>query len=230
MEYIREMLLRQRTALGRLMLGGGSAEEPETAAASPATERTSPAAPAPWETDGTASGTGGWEIRGNSFAGAGADRQTGPTSAGETLRLVLARKPGRQGGGRSLPRKVPAAEGSFPELLVGAVQGALGAILGICAFVELFYVLGLPLRRLPAPWGAGLAGAVELFSASAGLPGGRLGFVLAAGLAGFGGLSVLCQTAAVLAGTDIKSARHTAGRLLHGAISALCMWVLANLF
>ena len=30
MEYIREMLLRQRTALGRLMLGGGSAEEPET--------------------------------------------------------------------------------------------------------------------------------------------------------------------------------------------------------
>ena len=49
MEYIREMLLRQRTALGRLMLGGGSAEEPETAAASPATERTSPAAPAPWE-------------------------------------------------------------------------------------------------------------------------------------------------------------------------------------
>ena len=27
MEYIREMLLRQRTALGRLMLGGGSAEE-----------------------------------------------------------------------------------------------------------------------------------------------------------------------------------------------------------
>ena len=98
MEYIREMLLRQRTALGRLMLGGGSAEEPETAAASPATERTSPAAPAPWETDGTASGTGGWEIRGNSFAGAGADRQTGPTSAGETLRLVLS-----DGGGATMP-------------------------------------------------------------------------------------------------------------------------------
>ena len=79
--------------------------------------------------------------------------------------LVLARKPGRQGGGRSLPRKARAAEGSFPELLVGAVQGALGAILGICAFVELFYVLGLPLRRLPVPWGAGLAGALVLFAA-----------------------------------------------------------------
>ena len=41
MEYIREMLLRQRTALGRLMLGGGSAEEPKAAAASPARRRRS---------------------------------------------------------------------------------------------------------------------------------------------------------------------------------------------
>ena len=141
--------------------------------------------------------------------------------------LVLARKPGRQGGGRSLSREAPAAEGSFPELLVGAVQGALGAILGICAFVELFYVLGLPLRRLPAPWGAGLAGAVELFSASAALPGGRLGFVLAAGLAGFGGLSVLCQTAAVLAPQGLSPAPCLRGKLLQGVLSAALAAILA---
>ena len=140
--------------------------------------------------------------------------------------LVLARKPGRSGGGRPLPRKAP-AEGSFPELLVGAVQGALGAILGICAFVELFYVLGLPLRRLPAPWGAGLAGAVELFSASAALPGGRLGFVLAAGLAGFGGLSVLCQTAAVLAPQGLSPAPCFRGKLLQGVLSAALAAILA---
>lgn len=145
--------------------------------------------------------------------------------------LVLARRPGRQGGGRARPRKDAISEGSFPELLVGAVQGALGAILGICAFVELFYVLGLPLRRLPAPWGAGLAGAVELFSASAGLPGGRLGFVLAAGLAGFGGLSVLCQTAAVLAPQGLSPAPCFRGKLLQGALSAalaaaLAPWVM----
>ena len=52
---------------------------------------------------------------------------------------------------------------------------------------------------------------------------------LAAFLTGWGGVSVHCQTAAVIAGTDIKSARHTVGRLLHGTVSALCMWVLANL-
>ena len=128
--------------------------------------------------------------------------------------LVLARKPGRSGDGRPLPRKAP-AEGSFPELLVGAVQGALGAI------------LGLPLRRLPAPWGAGLAGAVELFSASAALPGGRLGFVLAAGLAGFGGLSVLCQTAAVLAPQGLSPAPCFRGKLLQGVLSAALAAILA---
>lgn len=145
--------------------------------------------------------------------------------------LLLARRPGKRGAGPRLSEAPPPSGGSFPELLVSSVQGALSAILGICAFVELFYVLGLPLRRLPAPWGAGLAGAVELFSASAGLPGGRPGFVLAAGLAGFGGLSVLCQTAAVLAPQGLSPAPCLRGKLLQGALSAalaaaLAPWVM----
>ena len=145
--------------------------------------------------------------------------------------LLLARRPGKRGAGQRLSEAPPPSGGSFPELLVSSVQGALSAILGICAFVELFYVLGLPLRRLPAPWGAGLAGAVELFSASAGLPGGRPGFVLAAGLAGFGGLSVLCQTAAVLAPQGLSPAPCLRGKLLQGALSAalaaaLAPWVM----
>ncbi|MDY6095089.1 MAG: sporulation protein, partial [Oscillospiraceae bacterium] len=44
---------------------------------------------------------------------------------------------------------------------------------------------------------------------------------LCAFLIGWGGVSVHCQTAAVLAGTTLKSARHTAGRFLHGVLSAL---------
>ena len=39
MEYIREMLLRQRTALARLMLGGASEEPSETASAQAADRR-----------------------------------------------------------------------------------------------------------------------------------------------------------------------------------------------
>ena len=45
MEYIREMLLRQRTALARLMLGG-AAEEPSETASAPAADRQEAAAPA----------------------------------------------------------------------------------------------------------------------------------------------------------------------------------------
>ena len=39
MEYIREMLLRQRTALARLMLGGAAEEPSETASAQAADRR-----------------------------------------------------------------------------------------------------------------------------------------------------------------------------------------------
>ena len=135
--------------------------------------------------------------------------------------LRLARRGGQTSDARRHIPKLPVPAGSFPELLVASVQGALAAILNICAFVELFYVLGLPLRRLPAPWGAGLAGMVELFSASASLPDGRVGFLLAAGLAGFGGLSVLCQTAAVLAPGGLSPAPCLRGKLTQAVLSTL---------
>ena len=91
MEYIREMLLRQRTALGRLMLGGGSAEEPRRSRLSSHGENVSGSAcPMGDGRDGV------WDRRmGDSWEqlrGRWVDRQTGPTSAEETLRLVLARK------------------------------------------------------------------------------------------------------------------------------------------
>ena len=58
-----------------------------------------------------------------------------------------------------------------------------------------------------------------------------LGFVLAAGLAGFGGLSVLCQTAAVLAPQGLSPAPCFRGKLLQGVLSAgiallLAPWVM----
>ena len=140
--------------------------------------------------------------------------------------LVLGRREGRGSAPRRPLAPVPPG-GSLPELLVSSVQGALTAILGICAFVELFYVLGLPLRRLPAPWGAALAGLLELFSASAALPGGRLGFVLAAGLSGFGGFSVLCQTAAALAPSGLSVRPCLRGKAAQGALSAVLAAALA---
>ena len=101
--------------------------------------------------------------------------------------------------------------------LLPALVGTLSARLGL----ELHFARALCTGVLELGTGIG---------AMQGLTPTPANLALAAFLIGWGGVSVHCQTAAVLAGTDIKSARHTAGRLLHGAISALCMWVLANLF
>lgn len=139
---------------------------------------------------------------------------------------------------------------SLAQALPEAVRSAVCAVLTVSGFVVTFSVVTGMLDAsglLPALVGTlsarlGLelhfaralcTGVLELgtgIGAMQGLAPTPANLALAAFLIGWGGVSVHCQTAAVLAGTDIKSARHTAGRLLHGAISALCMWVLANLF
>ena len=96
--------------------------------------------------------------------------------------------------------------------LLPALVGTLAARLGL----ELHFARALCTGVLEL--GTGIGAMQGLVPTPANL-------ALAAFLTGWGGVSVHCQTAAV-----IKSARHTVGRLLHGTVSALCMWVLANLF
>ena len=64
-------------------------------------------------------------------------------------------------------------------------------------------------------------GVTELFSLTPLLTCDRTGFILAAGCAGWGGLSVLCQTAAVLDGTDLSLRPCFLGKLMQGHLSAL---------
>ena len=70
-------------------------------------------------------------------------------------------------------------------------------MVSICAFVVLFYVLASPLAALGWP-AAALTGFLELFSLTPLLSPDRAGFLLAAVCSSFGGLSILCQTAAAL--------------------------------
>lgn len=121
---------------------------------------------------------------------------------------------------------------SFPAALVAAVRGAAGTMLSVCAFVTLFFVLSAPLSRLPPPLGPLLTGTLELFSLTPRLTPDRFGFVLAAGCAGWGGVSVLCQTAAVLEGSGLSPRPCVLGKLTHGLLSALLAaalsgWVLS---
>ena len=107
------------------------------------------------------------------------------------------------------------------QAFVSAVDGALRSVLSVCAFVTFFYVLSRPLSSLGSPAGALLVGMTELFSLTPLLTPDRFGFILAAGAAGWGGLSVLCQTAAALEGSGLRLRYYLAGKALQGLFSAL---------
>ena len=117
-------------------------------------------------------------------------------------------------------RRLPVRAVRLSSALVGAVRSALTAMAGVCAFVVFCYVMALPLRRLPGLPGTVLTGLVELFSAAVRLPPDRTGFVLAAGLAGWGGVSVHCQTLAVLGDSGLSAVPYLKGKAVQGLLSA----------
>ena len=131
--------------------------------------------------------------------------------------MVLCRLCGDRGSallGSSLPARVI----PFPQALTAAVSGALASTLSICAFVVLFRVLAaLPPVRLPAP----LLGVLEMVTGTAALAPGRAGFIAAAVMVGWGGLSVHCQAMAVAAPAELSFRWHWIGKALQAALSGL---------
>ncbi len=130
------------------------------------------------------------------------------------------RSPARRRETREFPCRTVTAAGAF----VGAVQGALSGMLSVCAFVTLFYVLVAPLKSLPAPWGTALVGVTELFSLTPLLTPDRSGFLLSAACVGWGGLSILCQTAAVLDGTGLRLGTYVKGKVVQSLLSLVLAW------
>lgn len=131
--------------------------------------------------------------------------------------MVLCRVWRQRGAPRALPQRVGGTD-SFAQALTGSVRGAVESTLNVCAFVVLFQTLT---ALLPGelPWYA--LGALELVTGMSVLPGGRLGFVAAAALAGWGGLSVHCQAMALTAPEGLSFRAHWAGKALQTAVSAV---------
>ena len=127
----------------------------------------------------------------------------------------------RQAGGTAAFQAV-----SLSAAFVAAVRESLSGMLSVCAFVTFFYVLARPLASLGGWLGPALVGATELFSLTPLLDAGRGSFILASAMAGWGGLSVLCQTAAVLEGSGLRLRGCAAGK----AVQALLAGVLAAIF
>lgn len=120
---------------------------------------------------------------------------------------------------QDLPRLSPCQTSSLPAAFVEGVRSACGNMVAVCGFVVFFYVLASPLARLGGPLGAGLVGLLELFSLTPLLTADRLGFILASACAGWGGVSILCQTAAVLEGSGLRLQNCVLGKALQGLLA-----------
>ena len=111
--------------------------------------------------------------------------------------------------------RLPAEAASLPQALTASAAGAVTSTLHICAFVVLFRVLAaLAPAGLPA---MGL-GMLEMVTGIAALEPGRAGFIAAAAIVGWGGLSVHCQALSAAEGLSFRW--HWAGKAAQGLLSA----------
>ena len=133
--------------------------------------------------------------------------------------LCFRQYPTGSAGPRNVTRCSPFHTVSFSSALVESVRSACSGMLSVCAFVLFFYVLARPLSALSFPLGPALVGATELFSLTSLLTADRFGFVLAAAASGWGGISVLCQTAAVLEGSGLSPRPCVLGKAVQGLFS-----------
>jgi len=144
---------------------------------------------------------------------------------------VLLRNQQKSVSRQQVTRNIPFQCPSFSSAFVAAVRGSAATMMSVCAFVILFYVAAEPLRTIGGAFSPLLVGALELFSLTPLLEPTVSGFILAAACSGWGGLSVLCQTAAILDGTGLSLRPCFVGKCLHGILSAvlaaaLCGYIL----
>lgn len=129
-----------------------------------------------------------------------------------------------RGSGRPPRRRAPPPRrpaDSLSAALVEGVKSASSNMVSVCGFVLFFYVLASPLAALGGPLGAGLTGLLELFSLTPLLAANRAGFILASACAGWGGVSILCQTAAVLEGSGLRLRNCVLGKAVQGLLSGV---------
>ncbi len=161
---------------------------------------------------------------------------------------ILLRGGKTQENTRALPPAAPPVP--FSRALSEAVRDAVPALLSVCGFVILFTVFTglLEANGFLALFGKGLStlfplgtqpiralllGFWELGSGLGGLRGLPLSpgnLALAAGLVGWGGISVLFQSLAVLADLPVKTGTLLLGRVLSAGYGAVLAWLLGRLF
>lgn len=157
------------------------------------------------------------------YAGAGVleDRRAGlwllgiHIAAALLTGVILCRVQKDRGPGL-LRSNLPVKPVSLPQALTGSVSGAAASMMNICAFVVLFQVLAALLpAQIPGP----LLGALEMVTGMAALEPGQAGFIAAAVIAGWGGLSVHCQAMSVAEGVSFRW--HWVGKAVQAVLSSV---------
>ena len=116
--------------------------------------------------------------------------------------------------GRRKPSPSPAAA------FIGAVRGGVTAMAGVCGFVIFFLVVLRLAESFLGTLPPIAAGFVELTNGILRLTADRAGFISAAALLGWGGLSVHCQTAAVLGGSGVSLRWYLPAKAAQALLSA----------
>ena len=112
----------------------------------------------------------------------------------------------------------------WADALIQAVRGGAMSMVNICAFVVFFLVILRLFSRFTGIQHGAILGIVEMTNGILRLANDRRGFIWAAGLLGWGGLSVHCQTADVLSGSGLSLKRYFIGKALQAAISMVAAW------
>lgn len=118
----------------------------------------------------------------------------------------------------------PPPTASPAAAFISAVGSAAETMVRLCAFVVFFTVVMALLSSFLGSIPPLLAGFLELTVGVTALTPHRMGFTLAAGMLGWGGVSVHCQAAAVLSDTDLSLRYYLLGKALQGILSAAAAW------
>jgi sporulation integral membrane protein YlbJ len=136
---------------------------------------------------------------------------------------------GRTKGGGADRHVPPSAPPPFFVALVESIASAGAAMVQISAFVVFFYTALQLLTTLTGVSHPLALGIIELTRGITALNGGRSAFILASALLGWGGISVHCQTAAVLSATPLRLRRYLCAKALHALIAAALAWAISPL-
>ncbi len=122
------------------------------------------------------------------------------------------------------PVNVPIEGGNapfLPAIFVDVTRNAAFAMVNICGFVIFFLAVMALIRQAWPNVPPVVLGLLELTGGITSLKNDAAGFCMAAALLGWGGVSVHCQTAAVLEDTGLSLKRYLLAKALQAVVSAL---------